>query len=119
MTNRSLASSYLLKARTRLLVLHLLQKEEAYSDVVREAQELVELAVRDHHPRFPGLTAAELERLAAASSWLRREREASLSGDIDFIPTEQYGPDAGPRAIDDASFVLDVVTRVVQLPEAP
>ncbi len=102
MTNQSLASSYLLKARTRLLVLHLLQKEEAYSDVVREAQELV-----------------ELERLAAASSWLRREREASLYGDIDFIPTEQYGPDAGQRAIDDASFVLDVVTRVVQLPEAP
>ncbi len=80
MTNQSLASSYLLKARTRLLVLHLLQKEEAYSDVVREA---------------------------------------SLYGDIDFIPTEQYGPDAGQRAIDDASFVLDVVTRVVQLPEAP
>ena len=140
MTNQSLASSYLAKARTRLLVLHLLQHEQAYSDVVREAQELVELAlkallrhagieppkwhdvsgvVRHHHPRFPGLTADELDRLAAASSWLRKEREASLYGDIDFIPTEQYGPDAGQRAIDDASFVLAVVTRVVHLPEAP
>ena len=37
MTNRSLASSYLIKARKRLLVLQLLQREEAYSDVVREA----------------------------------------------------------------------------------
>jgi len=74
MTNRSLASSYLQKARTRLLVLQLLQREQAYSDVVQEAQELVELAlkallrqagieppkwhdvggtVREYHGRFP------------------------------------------------------------------
>lgn len=46
MTNRSLATSYLLKARKRLLVLELLLREEAYSDVVREAQELVELALK-------------------------------------------------------------------------
>ena len=46
MTNRSLAASYLVKARTRLPVLHLLQREAAYSDVVREAQELVELALK-------------------------------------------------------------------------
>lgn len=137
MTNRSLASSYLLKARKRLLVLQLLQKEEAYSDVVREAQELVELAlkamlrqagieppkwhdvsgtVREYHSRFPGLTAEELERLVTVSSWLRKERESSLYGDIDFIPTEQYGPDAGRRAMDDATFVLDVVIRVVGTP---
>lgn len=134
MTNRSLASSYLLKARTRPVVLQVLQREEAYSDVVREAQELVELAlkallrhagieppkwhdvggiVREHYDRFPTLGPEELDRLAAVSSWLRKEREASLYGDIDFIPTEQYGPDAGSRALDDATFVLTVVTRIV------
>lgn len=134
MTNRSLASSYLLKAQKRLLVLQLLQREEAYSDVVREAQELVELAlkamlrqagieppkwhdvggtVRDYRDRFPALLPEELDRLVAASSWLRKERESSLYGDIDFIPTEQYGPDAGRRAIDDATFVLQVVTRIL------
>lgn len=43
MTNTTLAQSYLLKATKRLKVLELLQREEAYSDVVREAQELVEL----------------------------------------------------------------------------
>ncbi|MEO8678485.1 MAG: HEPN domain-containing protein [Vicinamibacterales bacterium] len=137
MTNRSLATSYLLKARKRLLVLELLQREEAYSDVVREAQELVELAlkamlrqagieppkwhdvsgtVRDYHSRFPTLTGEELERLIAASIWLRKERESSLYGDIDFIPTEQYGPDAGVRAIDDATFVLQVATRILGTP---
>ena len=104
MTNRSLATSYLLKARKRLLVLELLLREEAYSDVVREAQE----------QRFPSITDDELERLVAASSWLRKEREASLYGDIDFIPTEQYGIPDAQRAMDDARFVLDVVTRVTR-----
>jgi len=135
MTNRSLATSYLLKARKRLLVLELLLREKAYSDVVREAQELVELAlkallrhaaieppkwhdvsgpVREFHARFPSITDDELERLVAASSWLRKEREASLYGDIDFIPTEQYGIPDAQRAMDDARFVLDVVTRVTR-----
>lgn len=133
MTNRSLASSYLLKARTRLIVLQVLQREEAYSDVVREAQELVELAlkallrhagieppkwhdvggtVREYRDRFPTLEPKALDRLAAVSAWLRKEREASLYGDIDFIPTEQYGPEAGRRALDDATFVLEVVSRI-------
>ncbi|MBY0492875.1 MAG: HEPN domain-containing protein [Cyanobacteria bacterium] len=99
MTNRSLAKSYLLKARTRLLVLELLLREEAYSDVVREAQELVELAlkgllrhaaveppkwhdvggtVREFHERFHSISSDALERLTAASYWLRKEREAAL-----------------------------------------
>lgn len=133
MTNRSLATSYLLKARKRLLVLELLLREEAYSDVVREAQELVELAlkallrqagieppkwhdvggtVREFHARFPTLTADELTRIVEISSWLRKEREASLYGDIDFIPTEQYGAPAAERAMADATFVLEVVTRI-------
>ncbi len=46
MINRTLAQSYLLKAVKRLKVLTLLLDEEAYSDVVREAQELVELALK-------------------------------------------------------------------------
>ena len=140
MTNRSLASSYLFKARKRLLVLQLLQREEAYSDVVREAQELVELAlkallrqagieppkwhdvggtVREYRDRFPALLAEELDRLVAVSTWLRKERESSLYGDIDFIPTEQYGPEAGRRALDDATYVLAVVTRMIDTPADP
>ena len=46
MTNGSLAQSYLLKATKRLKILPVLLDEEAYSDVVREAQELVELALK-------------------------------------------------------------------------
>ncbi len=136
MTNRSLAASYLVKAQKRLRVVQVLLEDDAYSDVVREAQELVELAlkamlrqagieppkwhdvggtVREYRERFPTVTAEELTRLSSVSAWLRKEREFSFYGDIDFIPTEQYGRDAASRALDDATFVLGVVTRVITL----
>ena len=89
MTNTSLAESYLIKARVRLEVLEVYLDKEAYSDVVREAQEVVELAlkgmlrqvgmepphwhdvsrfVREHRDRFPGVTDAGIERLVEVST---------------------------------------------------
>ena len=44
-SNVSLARSYFQKARKRLRALGTLFEDEAYSDVIREAQELVELAL--------------------------------------------------------------------------
>ncbi len=46
MTQDELARSYFIKAMKRRRVLEVLLEEEAYSDVVREAQELVELALK-------------------------------------------------------------------------
>lgn len=46
MTNITLAQSYLEKATKRLKILPVLFDEEAYSDVIREAQEIVELALK-------------------------------------------------------------------------
>ena len=134
MTNDSLSRSYLRKAQVRIGVLDLLVEQRAYSDVVREAQELVELALKallrhvgieppkwhdvspillEHRDRFPGVAGADLERLATASTWLRKERELSFYGDIDFIPTEQYGRDEAARAIEDARFVFGIAERVI------
>jgi len=45
MTNKTLAQSYRIKALKRMKILEVLLREEAYSDVVREAQEIVELAL--------------------------------------------------------------------------
>ena len=50
MTNVSLAQSYLIKARKRLKILTVLMDESAYSDIVREAQEIVEDAISPDHP---------------------------------------------------------------------
>jgi len=44
--NIDLAKSYLIKSKKRLKALYVLLDEEAYSDVIREAQEIVELTVK-------------------------------------------------------------------------
>ena len=46
MNNATLAQSYLIKAQKRLKILDVLLEEAAYSDVMREAQEIVELAMK-------------------------------------------------------------------------
>jgi hypothetical protein len=133
-TNLSLARSYLIKAQKRLKILDVLLAEQAYSDVVREAQEIVELALKGmlreigiEPPRWHDVgeplkefasrlpTGAEhVERLAEISSWLRKEREFSFYGDIDFIPTEQYSVNDATRAVADARFVVSVAETVIK-----
>jgi HEPN domain-containing protein len=133
-TSQSLATSYLRKARSRLKILEVLRADAAFSDVIREAQEIVELAMkgmlrhvgveppkwhdvgalmRGHRERFPQLTEPDLERLIRSSAWLRKEREFAFYGDIDFIPTEQYAEADAVRAIDDAGFVVEAAARII------
>lgn len=134
MTNVSLAQSYLSKAQARLKVLQLLADERAWSDVVREAQEVVEFALkgmlrqvaveppkiddvsailREHAARFPDPVAARIPRLAEISAWLRKEREFAFNGDVDFIPTEQYSEREATRAREDARFVVETAASVI------
>lgn len=136
MTNQTLAQSYLLKATKRLKVLDVLLEEEAYSDVVREAQELVELALKgilrqlgveppkqhdvgwlvvEFKDRLPAEVSSQVERLARISKWLRKEREFSFYGDVDFIPTEEYTKEDAERAKRDAFFVVSMAQKVITL----
>ena len=134
MTSTTLAQSYLLKARHRLRVLEVLLEEGAHSDVVREAQELVELALKgvlrqvgidppkwhdvgpvllEHEGLLPPGLRPDLPRLVEISRWLRREREFAFYGDVDVIPTEAYGREDAERAVHDARYVLECASRVV------
>lgn len=134
MTNQTLAQSYLIKATKRLRVLDVLMEEEAYSDVVREAQEVVELALKgilrqvgveppkqhdvgglvlEYRDRFPAVVEKRAERLARISKWLRKEREFAFYGDVDFIPTAEYGREDGERAVKDAVFVVEAARLVI------
>lgn len=120
MTNDELARSYLFKAGKRLKILHVLLEEEDFSDVIRESQEVVELAqkallrqvgidppkwheVSDiliaHETFFPEEVRKEFVPLAPVAKWLRKERELSFYGDIDFIPSEEYTKEDALRAI--------------------
>jgi HEPN domain-containing protein len=131
MTTDALARSYFEKARKRIRALEVLLEDEAFSDVVREAQELVELALKgmlrfcgveppkrhdvgplivEHRERLPAEVASVADRLADISRRLREEREVSFYGDDDFIPTAEYSRIEGESAVADAKFVLGLLT---------
>jgi HEPN domain-containing protein len=133
-TTDDLAKSYLVKARARLKALAVLRDEGAHSDVVREAQELVELALKamlrsvgveppklhdvgplllEHHARFAARVGDRLERAAEISRRLRHDRELAFYGDVDFVPTEQYAPADARRAFDDAAWTLDLAEDAI------
>lgn len=134
MTNVSLAQSYLKKASDRLDILDLLLRKGAYSDVVREAQEIVELAMKgmlraagieppkfhdvgglllEHREKYPHSIFPDIEKMARISKRLRKERELAFYGDIDFIPTEEYAMEDGKEALEDANFVVHVAQKVI------
>jgi HEPN domain-containing protein len=112
LTTHELAAAYLRKCQDRLAALNVLMARKAFSDVVRESQETVELALKgilravgidppkwhdvgdlllEFESRLPMLSPDTLRELATASRRLRKEREFSFYGDVDFIPTEAYG----------------------------
>ncbi len=135
MTSTDLARSYLAKTRARLGALAVLREYDAHSDVVREAQELVELALTgmlravgveppkvhdvgsllvEHTTLFVPDVRDDLPRAAAISKRLRRDRELAFYGDVDFIPTEQYTSTDARQAYDDAAWVVGLATRVIE-----
>ena len=130
MTSVTLAQGYFEKARKRMRALGTLFEDEAYSDVVREAQELVELILKgilrfvgveppkqhdvgrllvQHRERLPVPVAAAADRLAEISHRLRKEREFAFYGDEDFIPTEEYSREEAEAALGDARFAASFI----------
>lgn len=135
MTNVTLAQSYLRKALDRLDILAVLQKKGAYSDVVREAQEIVELAskgmlravgieppkfhdvgglLQEHKDKFPQEVSSRIDEIAAISKRLKKERELAFYGDIDFIPTEEYRAEDAKEALENAHFVVTMAQKVIE-----
>ena len=135
MTNDDLAQSYFFKAEKRLKILDALFLEKDYSDVVREAQETVELCLKgmlryvgieppkyhdvgpliiEHQTRFKDISSKEILRLAQISKELRKERELAFYGDIDFIPTEEYTLENAKEAIEGANFVVSTARRIMK-----
>ena len=135
MTATSLAESYLEKCRLRLEVLRLLHERGGWSDVVREAQELVELALKGmlravgidppkvhevggallaSRERFP--EGLDLDELARISRELRKDRELAFYGAEDLIPTEAYGREDSETALGWAEIVVAAATAVVRGP---
>jgi HEPN domain-containing protein len=137
MTTNELASGYHRKCGDRLAALEVLRARAAFSDVVRESQEVVELALKgmlrwagidppkihdvgdlllQFAERFEGVSRHELTALAEASKELRKEREFSFHGDIDFIPTDEYDADDADTALGQARLATACLGRLLGKP---
>ena len=127
MQNITLSKDYFERAKKRLIVFKVLLSEKDWPDVVREAQELVELALkallrsfaievpRIHDvsnileaeaSRFPSALQKELELLMKISRELRRDRELAFYGSEDLTPLEFYKEGDAKNAFEKASKVI-------------
>ena len=139
MTTNDLAAGYYRKCGDRLAALEVLHARAAFSDVVRESQEVVELALKgmlrwagidppkihdvgglllEFAERFDDVSLQELTALADASKELRKEREFSFYGDIDFIPTDEYDADHADTALGQARLATACLGRLLSRPAA-
>ncbi|MDI3257392.1 MAG: HEPN domain-containing protein [Kyrpidia sp.] len=134
MKKDELTRAYLQKAEVRLRALEFFREHGAYSDVVREAQEMVELLLKAvlraigaevpkihdvgrtlmmHKDRLPPEMTEKLDQLRLISKRLRKERELSFYGAEDFVPTEEYDAADADQAIREAAFVFETVKRAL------
>jgi HEPN domain-containing protein len=130
MRNRELAADYAKRAQIRLRAIDVLFEAESWADVVRESQEVVELALKGllracgvepprihdvsalliaERERLPAPTQPLAERLAAISRDLRRDRELAFYGAEDLTPSAFYSKDDAVRARDGAAETVRIV----------
>ena len=132
MRNLELARDYVRRSRVRIAALDVLYAGQSWADVVRESQEVVELAlkallrasgveaprVHDVAPvlvaeraRLPVALAPHVDELAEASRQLRRDRELAFYGAEDLTPGDFYTEADADRAFASARRVVDLVER--------
>ncbi len=132
MRNPELAADYVHRADVRLGAIEVLFAAQSWADVVREAQEVVELALKGllrscgveaprvhdvsevllaERERLPAAAQAHVERLAAISRDLRRDRELAFYGAEDLTPSSFYTRADATLARDGAAEVVRVVKQ--------
>ena len=132
MSPKDLPSAYLKKSKSRLKALRVLLDEESFSDVVRDAQAIVELCSKgilrlflidpphlhdvanellQIRQQFDPQAQKQLDDLVIGNHWLRREREMAFYGADDFDPTEGYSLQDARRAFAFAEQAISLLER--------
>jgi HEPN domain-containing protein len=130
MRSPDLAADYVRRAAARLAALDSLFEAESWADVVRESQEVVELALKGllrasgiepprihdvsdvlmaERSRLPKPIQREVETLAAGSRTLRRDRELAFYGAEDLTPSGFYTKEDAVAARDIARKTVAAV----------
>ena len=134
MYNDALAGDYLKRAGSRLCALEVLMKERSWADVLREAQEIVEITLKallracrievpriydvspvlqENRDRLPRKIDEQLDELMRISRSLRRDRELAFYGSEDLTPSEFYTEEDAATALAQARRVHKAVIGVV------
>ncbi|PMP89933.1 MAG: DNA-binding protein [Hydrogenobaculum sp.] len=129
-----LVKDYLIRSEKRLKALEFLKSEQDYADVVREAQEVVELLLKalimaygldipkvhdvskfieENLNVFPDIISSNITKIKQISRTLRKEREISFYGMEDFIPSEEYTKEDAEQAINWAREIKDIVEKAL------
>ena len=136
MVNIRLAQSYLKRCKIRYEILIVLNKKRAYADVIREAQEAIELLQKallinigmqppkwhdvsdiliENLKAFPEEHREEIRRLQRPAKWLRSQREIAFYGDSDFIPDESYTREDAKTALEAAKKYLEIAEEIIRI----
>lgn len=135
MHNDSLAADYLRRARHRREATKVLMDLRSWADVVRESQEIVEIALKSllrscrvEVPRIHDVSAVleanrdllpatiqpRLVELCEISRSLRRDRELAFYGSEDLTPSEFYTQADAETAFAHASLVVEAVSEAAE-----
>ena len=135
MFNDSLAEDYLKRAGSRLRALDILMEEKSWADVVREAQEIVEITLKallrtyrievprihdvspvieQNSDRFPAATREQLAEMMRISKSLRRDRELAFYGSEDLTPSEFYTAEDASTALREAKWIHKAVSEAMK-----
>lgn len=130
MRNLDLARDYVHRADVRVRALDVLFQGESWADVVRESQEVVELALKGllrscgiapprvhdvsevleaERERLPEALVPEIPTLVRASRELRRDRELAFYGAEDLTPSGFYSREDAERARSSARRTVELV----------
>ncbi len=134
MKNKSLTTDYITRAGHRLAAVELLFSRQSYADVVREAQELVELCLKallrfsrievprthdvstilgEFTSQLPASVQVHAAQLAKVSKEMRRDRELSFYGSEDLTPGEFYQKGDAQEALENAKWVYSICRAAV------
>ena len=130
MHSPELGADYVRRAKARLAAVDALFTARSWADVVRESQEVVELALKGllrvagiepprihdvsevltaERSRLPPAIQQQVEVLAAGSRTLRPDRELAIFGAEDLTPSGFYTPDDAVAARDIARKTVAAV----------
>lgn len=137
MNSRRLALDYLERAKKRNNALRVLMSEEAYADVIREGQEVLELtlkgilrficveppkkhdvgtALEEHTDRLPQYFKDALKDIIQASRYLTEERSHAFYGDESaFVPaSELFTKEEAEKVINIIEMTLSLFERLAK-----